>query len=180
MNNIGVCCAICNINWNNVSNAASIVTLLLFIFYIIGHIYKINQIKDTLSEKYQFEDDFDFHGPKPQHYVEVSSDVDRIFSISSPVGIKEILIYNVKQDGENPEWIKGDCVKKLSNIKPNEKAYIRVNIPDLYEGCFIELEKKDGIKVSFGVADSGYDGSLIQTKYSLKMTFKSWLYYICS
>lgn len=165
---------------NLISFFASISTLILFVLYIIGHIYKIKQIKSVLSEEYQFEDSFDFNGPKPKHFLEVSKGVGRIFSVSSSVGIKEMHIFNVKQIKDEFRFEKGTNVGKLTDIKPNEKAYIRVDVPDLYEGCFVELEKYDGIVISFGIAASGYDGSLIQTKYSLRMTIKSWIYYICS
>ena len=166
--------------YDTISFWASIATLLLFVLYIIGHIYKINQIKSTLSEEYQFENYFDLNGPKPKQFFEVSKGVGRIFSVSSPVGIKEIRIFDVRQLKDAPECEKGTNVGKLTDIKPNEKAYIKVDIPDLFEGCFIELEKYDGIVISFGIAASGYDGSFIQTKYSLRMTMKSWIYYICS
>lgn len=158
---------------NLISLFASISTLILFVFYIIGHIYKIKQIKSVLSEAYQFEDSFDFNGQKPKHFFEVSKGIGKIFSVSSLVGIKEMHIFNIKQLKDEFGFEKGTNVGKLTDIKPNEKAYIRVDVLDLYEGCFIELEKYDGIVISFGIAASGYDGSLIQTKYSLKMTIKS-------
>ena len=82
---------------NLISLFASISTLILFVFYIIGHIYKIKQIKSVLSEAYQFEDSFDFNGSKPKHFFEVSKGIGKIFSVSSPVGIKEMHIFNIKQ-----------------------------------------------------------------------------------
>ena len=161
------------------SDIASIVTVLLFVLYTIGHIYKIKQIQYSLSERYQFERDFDNEGPKPNHYFELSN-VGSVFSISSQVGIKEISIYDVNYSQDNNTWAKGDLKGRLVKIKSNEKAYIKVDVPDLYEGCFIELVKCDGIKISFGVALSGYNGSFVQTQYSLKMTLKSWVNYMCS
>ena len=161
-----------------ISNLASIVTLVLFVAYIIGRIIIINRVKETMSEKYQFEENFDFNGPKPKHFYKLSKNGE-VFSVSAPVGIKELRIYKAKLMLNQCEAIKGDFVEKLIDIKPNEKAYIMIDIPDLYEGCFIDIEKKDGIVISFGVASSGYDGSLVQTNYSLKIKKKSWIYYIC-
>ena len=162
------------------SDIASIATVVLFVLYIVGHIYTIKQLQYSLSEHYHFEENFDFEGPKPEHYFELSPNIGRIFSISSDVGIKEICIYESFYSQEKDDRVKGRLKGKLEKIRSNEKAYIRVEIPDLGDGCFIELVKCDGVKISFGVASSGYNGSLVQTSYSLKMTFKSWVYYMCS
>lgn len=66
-----------------ISLVASIATLVTFLLYIAGHGYKLFQIKSTLTEKYQFENSFDFNGPKPKHFFEVSKGVGRVFSVSS-------------------------------------------------------------------------------------------------
>lgn len=164
----------------HLSNIASIATVVLFVLYIIGHIYTIKQLQYSLSEQYQFEENFDFEGPKPKHYFEFSPNIGRIFSISSKIGIKEICIYESFYSQEKDGRVKGSLKGKLEKIRSNEKAYIKVDTPDLGAGCFIELVKCDGVKISFGVASSGYDGSLVQTQYALKMTLKSWVYYLCS
>lgn len=162
----------------SISDLASIATLLLFVAYIIGRAFRIHQMKETLTEKYQFEKDFDLDGPKTMPYLELVKD-GAVFSVCSPVGIKQLRAYKAIVLPYQCEAIKGDNIGELKDIKPNEKAFIKVDIPDLYEGCFIDIEKKDGVKISFGIATSGYDNSLIQTHYSLKMTLKSWIYYIC-
>ena len=162
------------------SNIASIITVFLFVLYIVGHIYTILQLKYSLSEQYQFEREFDFEGPKPKHYFELTENVGLIFSISSTVGIKEIRIYESVYSQEKADRVKGNLKGKLEKIRSNEKAYIKMEIPDTGDGCIIELVKFDGVEISFGVASSGYDGSLVQTNYSLKTTFKSFVYYMCT
>ncbi len=164
--------------WQIISYISSIVTLLLFITYLIGHIWKIKQIKNTLSEQYKFESDFDDENPPLDNYFDLSGGVGQVFSVCSPNGFKQIIFYETKYNDKN-ELIKGNLSHSITNIGPNEKVYAKINVPDTCEGCFVEIIKNDGIKISFGIADSGYDGSLVKTKYKFKMTLKSWIYYLC-
>lgn len=40
--------------WNYIGDISAVVTLILFVLYVIGHVWKIIIIKYTLQEKFEF------------------------------------------------------------------------------------------------------------------------------
>lgn len=163
--------------WETISNVSGLITCILFIAYIIGHIWTIYISKNAIFEKFEFEnitDDDDID------YIDLGGEYGSIFSISSPNGIREVKIFGVDLDENSEEFfIKGDFIKKIENIKPNEKLYIKAQFMDFSSNIYLEVQRTDYIKFCFIVADSGRDGSFVQKNLKIKMPFKSWLYYLC-
>ena len=163
-------------NWSLISNISAIVTCVAFVLYIIGHIWSIHISKNKIFEKFEFENEEEMNGIE---YINFAKKYGRIFSVSSPEGIKSIKIFKAQQQGEDFVTDKGKLLKEVKNIKPNQKVYIRANFTDVSSNIYLEIQRADYIKTSFLVADSGKDGSFQQVNYTNKMTFVSWLYYLC-
>ena len=163
-------------NWSLISNISAIVTCIAFVLYVIGHIWSIHISKNKIFEKFEFiNEDID-----DVEYIDFGKkEYGRIFSVSSPEGIKSIKIFKAQHQGEDFVTNKGKLLKEVKNIKPNQKVYIRANFTDVSSNIYLEIQRADYIKTSFLVADSGKDGSFQQVNYTNKMTFMSWLYYLC-
>lgn len=169
--------------WQVLSTLSSITTLILFVAYIIGHVWHIKEIQDNLQQQFQFqfEDNVKINSNSNKYLDLSSNEIGRLFSLYSNKGFEYINIYKTS--------VKNNSLKTLlhlkrkaiiTDVKQNEKFYIKVNIPDTYPGCYIKLKQKDGIKIQFGVYASGDDGSLIILNYKYNMTLKSWIYYLCT
>lgn len=163
-----------------ISNIASIVTVLLFLLYIIGHIWKIKQIKYTLGEVYNLENYFDEEYLPSERFVDLSDGIGQLFSVYSPNGFENVSFYEAKLDINTGVSSKGNLLKEFTEIGANDKIYAKINIPDIADGCIVEITKTDGVKISFGIAASGKNGLLEKTNYQMRLTFKSWIYYLCS
>lgn len=166
--------------WETISNVSGLITCILFIAYIIGHIWTIFIQKEAIFEKINFEN-FD------DEYIDIdyidftnNSEYGQIFSISSPLGINRVSIYSVERDENNElEFKMGKLLKTISHIAQNDKLYIKTELFDCFPSLYIEIQRADYIITSYAITDSGRDGSLIQLDYKVKMTLKSWLYYLC-
>ena len=162
-----------------ISDLASIATLVLFIIYFVGRFFRIKGIKSTLREEYRIENEPETSELLLPYFVDLTNGSGEYFSVSSSNGFKRVSFYDAVLDVYG-NANKGELIKKFDNVFPNEKVYAKVDIPDTTEACFVEIEKNDYVKISFGIADNGYDGALIKTGYKIKMPIKAWLYYLCS
>ena len=162
-----------------ISNLSAIATLILFVLYFAGKIMRIMRIKSTLCEEYKLEDTIDEDEKMLPYFVVVGSGHGTYFSVSSPTGFEKVVFYesDLTTDGDTR---RGRETITFKDVLPNEKVYAKVDIPDVTEACFVEIEKNDFVQISFGIADRGYDGLLEKTNYKMKMTFKTWIYYLCS
>lgn len=164
-------------NWPLISNISAIVTCTAFILYLIGHIWSIHISKNKIFEKFEFINE-DIDNVECIDFGE--EEYGQIFSVSSPEGMKNVKIFEAEQKNDNNfEIVKGKLLKEIKNIKPNQKIYIRAYFTDISSNIYLEIERTDYIKTSFLVADSGKDGSFQQVNYNSRMTFMSWLYYLC-
>ena len=164
-------------SWTLISNISAITTCTAFILYLIGHIWAIHISKNKILEKIEFEYcayvDLD-------KCFNLAGEYGQIFSVYSPEGIRNIKIYEATLSSENINaFTKGNMLKEIKDLAPNKKQYIRAEFSDLGSNFYMEIERADYIKTSFVVTQSGKDGSLIQSQYKSKMTFTSWIYYLC-
>lgn len=164
-------------NWLLISNISAIVTCTAFILYLIGHIWAIHISKNKIFEKFEFVNEKDIDNIE---YIDFAEEYGQIFSVSSPEGIRSIRIFEAQQKSNDCFAMdKRRLLKEVKNVKPNQKIYIRANFTDISSNIYLEIKRSDYIKISFLVADSGKDGSFEQINYNSKMTFISWLYYLC-
>ena len=166
--------------WNIIGNVSSVVTLFLFVIYIIGHLWRIIVSRNLLYEKFQMENMSNDEVEKVDKLIDLSGDNGEIFSVSSPNGIRKISLYKCKYIEETNCLEKEQLVSEFSNVNINEKVYVRGVIPEGVPNTYVELEKTDYVKIGFAVATSGKNGEFVKVDYKCKMTLKSWIYYMCS
>ena len=70
--------------------------------------------------------------------------------------------------------------QEYKKVGYSEKVFAKIDIPDSLPRIWVEIQKNDYVKIQFGISDSGKDGSLEKYDYKCKLTFMSFLYYICS
>lgn len=165
--------------WSTIGNISAVVTLLLFVLYIIGHIWKIAISKNTLGETFTLEDD-EKEIEDSKYYIDFSNGIGRCFSVASSNGIRVVRFYEIQYDDSYTKVISKKVLKEFSDIGCNEKVYARIDIGDTIPYIGVEIEKNDYVKVRFGILDSGKDGSLIKYDYKCSLSLKSFIYYLCS
>ena len=168
--------------WTIIANFSAFVTLISFILYIIGRIWTINISKNIILETFKFEKIKD---DTTIEYINLAGKYGRVFSISSPEGIKEIKVFKINLNQEtftaegNISFSKEKIIKNLKNINPNKKIYIRGQFNDLCSNVYLEIERMDYIKTSFIVADNGKNDEFEKLNYNYTIPIKSWIYYLC-
>lgn len=166
--------------WQIISNISAVVTLVLFVLYMIGHWWSIKISKKLLYEKFEIENLSNEELDEVDTLIDLGQSGDEVFSVSSPNGIRKISVYDVEYDYANNKFINKNLLKELTDINVDEKVYVRTCIPEGAPNKYIEVEKCDYIKIGFALATSGKNGKLVKVDYKCKMTFKSWIYYLCS
>ena len=170
--------------WQTISNISAIVTCFLFILYIVGHIWKVIVTRQTKYEKFEvqrFENDDEYDN------VLILDEVGATFSLSSVYGIRNIKIYNVEYnyDDNGNIFLKSKELRTTyENLNVNEELYIKCNLGEFVPIVQFEIERADYTKVTFDLIENGktgniLTGNIISKNYGFKMTFKSFLYYLC-
>ena len=163
---------------NMISLIASLMTIFLFIGYIIGRIWTIKENVQYSFEQieivggavdgciHDYENDFMFETDCPTVVRVISSMAYKTFSVS------EI-------DFDNDREIVLGKKKEITrhDIPINTPLYLIIKFVDLYPLFQIEFERADGVKGSFLVEDSGRTGEIVRRDYRLEHTWKSRLYY---
>lgn len=166
--------------WQIISNASAVVTLVLFVLYLIGHWWSIKISKKLLYEKFEIENLTDNELDEVDIFIDLGQSGDEVFSISSPNGIRRISIYDVKYNDKTNQFEKKRCLETIEDVNVDEKVYIRTLIPEGIANKYVEVEKCDYVKIGFALGTSGKNGNLVKIDYKCKMTIRSWIYYLCA
>ena len=162
-----------------ISYASAIATLILFILYFVGRIWVINKNKKLLFENFSIE------------YITEEDKVERknqydlggleLITISSTQGLNWIKVYKVEFDSKSNKMVIKNkeplIYHNLLNV--NENLYIKDTIPCGMPIYRIEYERFDYIQGKFEVGFDGEYGGLSKIDFKIKLTIKSYLYYIC-
>lgn len=168
--------------WQIISNISSIITCTLFIFYMIGHVWKVFVTKDTRYEKFNvlpYNSDFDIND---NDHVIIIDEIGEEFSISSTYGIKNIEIYKVNyelDDNGSATLTSKELKSTYKNLNINETLYVRCDLGEALPTTQITIERMDYNKVTFELYSSGKTGNIIQSNYTFKMTLRGFIYYLC-
>ena len=168
--------------WQIVSNISSIVTCILFVLYVIGHIWKVVVTQNTRYEKFKvvpYNSDFDIDG---NDNVVIIDDIGEEFSISSTYGIRNIEIYKVNYefgDSGSISLIYKELKSTYKDLNINDALYVRCDLGECIPTTQITIERMDYTKVTFELYSSGKTGNIRVSNYNLKMTIRSLIYYLC-
>ena len=168
--------------WQIVSNISSIVTCILFVLYVIGHIWKVVVTQNTRYEKFKvvpYNSDFDIDG---NDNVVIIDDIGEEFSISSTYGIRNIEIYKVNYefgDSGSISLISKELKSTYKDLNINDVLYVRCDLGECIPTTQITIERMDYTKVTFELYSSGKTGNIRVSNYNFKMTIRSLIYYLC-
>ena len=163
--------------WDKIGNISAIATLVLFVAYIIGHVWRIALLKDTLQEKFELVELTD-DVRDSDYYADFAEEGGQVFAVSSPNGIRHIMFFEILLDSDMQAYGKR-ILKEFYRVEPNQRVYAHVKIPDSCARIGVEILKNDRMKIEFGIADSGKNGALVKENYKCRMTLESWVYYLC-
>lgn len=168
--------------WSIAANISSIVTCFLFVLYIIGHIWKAVVTLHTKYEKFEIHELTENEETEEHDNAILLDNVGEQFTISSSYGIRNIKMYEVlceiKNDGEY-KLLSKNLKAVYSNLNVNETLYIKCDLGEVMPRIQLEIERADYTKVTCFLGTSGKTGCIAAYDYSFKMTFKSFLYYLC-
>ena len=114
--------------WDMIGNISAIATLVLFVAYIIGHVWRIALLKDTLQEKFELVELTD-DVRDSDYYVDFAEEGGQVFAVSSPNGIRHIMFFEILLDSDMQAYGKR-ILKEFYRVEPNQRVYAHVKIPD--------------------------------------------------
>lgn len=168
--------------WQIISNISSIVTCILFLLFVIGHIWKVFVTKNTRYEKFKiipYNSDFNIDD---NDNVVIIDETGEEFSISSTYGIRNIKIYKVNYElGDNgsTSLISKELKSTYKDLNINDTLYVRCDLGECLPTTQIAIERMDYTKVTFELSSSGKTGNIFIGNYTFKMTIRSLIYYLC-
>jgi len=162
---------------NYISTLASIMTIILFLFYFVGRIITIISVKRLWYDKIiigKLKDNK--YGIVDSIINNASLSTEEPYGyIISKSGMRNIRIYNVDKD-ENLTYLKkGELIYQRSFLNIDEAIAIHVVTGELHPELFIEYESIDYMKVIIEWVDnlkSGVQSELVKPSH----TWKSVLY----
>lgn len=163
----------------SLGDAASLVTLVLFVFYILGRIWTIQREKILIYESFEVENRQQL--PDNIEDSNLFFDIDPMGEILSIVSTVPILKVNVFEIHYNEEMKLQNVNLVFSNnvpINANIPMYFKVTIPDILPAYKIQFQRFDYVKVSFNVGFNGKFGGMSPGGYKIQHTIKSFLYYM--
>lgn len=161
-----------------ISFGASIVTLILFMFYFIGRIITIFAVKKIWKDKVILgifnADEYNI----VDEVVDESAQTEYIFGVLlSKEGIRNLNVYKVVPDENRLNTKKGDLLYSRDFLNIDEAIGFRVDTGDLYPTLLIEYESFDYMKIRLWWADNNKNGVFSEMVYP-KHTIKSFMYYL--
>lgn len=161
-----------------VSNISSVITLFLFIIYIIGRIWAINKSKKICYEEIKLEyiKECNIEGKKIYDLGGNS-----LIKIISEQGISWIKIYKLSYDEKNNKLIWDNKKTVLDNtFNPVDKEiYLKINVPCGIPTYRIEYERFDYIKDSFNISLNNEYGGIYKSDFKRKVSLKGYMYFFC-
>lgn len=158
-------------------NMASIVTLLLFVFYLIGRAWAL--VKDSKYQKIDATVDFDH---SIDHYDTFDIDLhgNEVIIVSFNQNIRRFSIWEIKWNDEYNRYKKRKKTSEIEYVPSGKEITICTIVPEGIPQQLIEFECTSGI---CGEVLIGYDGrnngnGISSEGIKVRKTLKAWLYYL--
>lgn len=156
---------------------SSIVTLVLFIAYIIGRCFMINQMKVTISETFNlFYNDEETDFKVVEEYDIGENNTEKIYLQSSET-LRWIKIYEYEYDDKNNKFNKGRLVLNHELLRSGFVIKLNTYLPCGMPSYIVEYQRYDFIIGKLELAENGKNG-ILEEQVSIKHTIKSILYYL--
>lgn len=169
-------------NWNFISQASSIITLILFVIYILGRIWIIYNKRKVNNECFKMlhvdEENQIAEYVNPDRFCDLGDNELSVFS--ADMYINKFKIYEIKYLDDYSHWEKVNTkpIYTYKGLNSNEKIYIKMNLPCGGPSEYlIEYVRCDYVKVSFIPSYNAFEPYILKHYYKSKMTFLGYLYY---
>lgn len=156
---------------------SSIVTLVLFMTYIIGRCFMINQMKVTILETFNlFYDDEETNFNVVEQYDIGENNTEKIYLQSSET-LRWIKIYEYEYDANSNKFNKGRIVVNHELLRSGFAIKLNTYLPCGMPSYIVEYQRYDFIIGKLELAENGKNG-ILEEQVSIKHTIKSILYYL--
>ena len=156
---------------------SSIVTLVLFIAYIIGRCFMINQMKVTISETFNLfynDEETDF---KVVEEYDIGEKKKKKIYLQSSEAIRWIKIYECEYDDKKNKFTKGRLVLNHELLRSGFAIKLNTYLPCGMPSYIVEYQRYDFIIGKLELVENGKNG-ILEEQVSIKHTIKSILYYL--
>ncbi|MGN0338863.1 MAG: hypothetical protein ACI4D0_00045 [Lachnospira sp.] len=173
---------------NIISAVSSIITCLLFIFYIIGHVWSYRTNKSFNKERFENISATNIDVSNATRAI-VLNDVGTELSLTSSEGIRQVKVYNVeysfKKDG-SCKLVSRKLRGRYGILNPMETLYIMADLGETTPIVQVEILRRDYTVATFDLVESGKNGDVIpmkpdgvkMDKYKVKYGVRSLVYYL--
>ena len=167
----------------SLGDAASVATLVLFIFYFIGRIWTIRKNTQLMLEDFSLEDAsdcVDFADSREIFYHLENSEYGEIISMRYKQPLLWLHIIPITYDGDARKTVRRKAVPIISHdklIPENKPIYIRTDLPEGFPRYMVRFRRFDYFEGSFELSYDGSFGGMHPAEYHLHPTFKGFLYY---
>nr|WP_302696082.1 hypothetical protein [uncultured Romboutsia sp.] len=157
--------------------ASSIISLVLFITYIIGRCFMINEMKVTISETFDlFYNDEERDFKVVEEYDIGDNNTEKIYLKSSET-LRWIKVYESEYNEKNNKFNKGRLLLNHNLLKRGFAVKLNTYLPCGIPSYIIEYQRYDFIIGELVLAENGKNG-ILEEQVSIKHTIKSILYYL--
>ena len=173
---------------NIISAVSSIITCLLFIFYIIGHVWSYFTNKSFNNERFENISSTDIDVSNATRAI-VLDDTGTELSLTSSEGIRQVKVYNVeysfKKDG-SCKLVSRKIRGRYGILNPTETLYIKADLGEIIPIVQVEILRRDYTVATFNLVESGKNGDVLamkpagvkMDKYRVKYGGRSFIYYL--
>lgn len=156
---------------------SSVITLVLFIAYIVGKIFLIKQMENTLFENITLGTVKDFANVRVVAEYNVGGNNNEVVYLFSSQTLRWIKIFEYQWDEKKEVFKKGNLVVHHKYLKNNFAIQINTYLPCSIPAYIVEYERYDFIRGRLDLVANGKNG-VMEEGIKLKHNKKSMLYYL--
>lgn len=177
-----------NNNWD-LGSTSSIVTLLLFILYIYGRIWRLKLILKSKYDHYDLlnlSDDERTQLQDKDNFITITGNTVNdpnelsIYKLTTAVKVRKIKIYKILYDveGTGKKFVPLENYE-FANLEPNTPLYIAMEPSETIPCHYVEFQYIDYSKASYFISEDLRIGAdIFKENYKTKPTFLTYLYYL--
>ncbi len=164
--------------FNFLSNLSSIITCVLFIFFLIGKCFTIKRALMSYQENFTLSISSEKINLNIVDSWDVSDNNTKIpLILSSNDGLIYVKCYKYRFNESTHKFKKGDLVYEYHNLKKSQGLEILSDFPEGYPHFILEYLRFDYVKCVCFLAYNGKNGFFVDN-VSNRLTFRAFLYYL--
>ena len=151
---------------------SSLITMLLFVTYIIGRLLVIKKMEVTMLETLGVSYSGELSGFKVVEEITLGEDDTESIYLTSIEPLREVKVYEYDAESDKP----GELVKHCGLLRNGEALKINTYLPCGIPRYLLEYQRFDYVKGTVILAENGLSGLTLNEV--VKHTLKSYLYYL--